>query len=162
MATNVTLTSVFKCPPAAVFAALTDPAVLAEVMAESESLEPVVEVERQSDQVAIRIRRAFEQQWPALVASFIGPRLQIEEERTWRQTAEEAWEGKLSLRSPGLPIEVSARLRLFAAGPAAELEISGEVRCSVPLIGGKVERLAADLVVDGFEHESEVAARHCG
>ena len=161
MATKVTLTSVFKCYAPEVFAALTDPAVLAEVMAESESLDPLVEVHSRSGHVEIHIRRGFEQQWPALVSSFIGERLQIEEERRWQQTSENSWEGVLQLRSPGLPIEVTANLRLFDTGAGSELEISGLVRCSVPLIGGKVERLAADLVEDAFHHESEVAARHC-
>ena len=161
MATKVTLTSVFKCPASAVFGALTDTAVLAEVMAESESLDPVVEVNSRSGHVEIHIRRGFEQQWPALVSSFIGKRLQIEEERRWQQTGDNSWEGVLQLRSPGLPIEVTANLRLYEASAGSELAISGLVRCSVPLIGGKVEQLAADLVKDAFEHESEVAARHC-
>ena len=161
MATKVTLTSRFPAGAESALAALSNEAVLDEVMRESESLDPVVEVRRQPGHVEIHIKRSFSEDWPALVASFIGDRLQIEEERRWQQTGPGQWSGHLKLHTPGLPVELTAALELSDIETGSELTIDGLLRCSVPFIGGKVEQMAADLVADGFRLEAEVAARHC-
>lgn len=161
MAVPVTLNSGFYPHSAAeVFEKLLDPAVLDRVMLESGSLEAQVQVSRTAGHATIHITRSFEQDWPALVSALVGKRLSIEEQRVWQQASADSYNGTLQLRGVGLPIEMTATMSL---GPDADgvtmLRIDGQVKASVPLIGGAVAGLAAEQISKGIAHESAVISQ---
>ena len=159
MATAIKLESHFAADVSTAFSRLTSLDVLAQVMTETESLDPQVEVEVRDDGARVLIRRSFEADWPALVASFIGPRLTIVETRTWLQAANGDYRGELALEVPGLPIAMTADMTLTADASGCQLTIDGKVNCSVPFIGGSVEALAAEQITSAIETEVEIVSR---
>ena len=158
MATELSVTTDFGQSPAAVLAKLADERVLARVMSESESLDPAIEISTQEDRAEIRISRGFEQDWPGLVATFIGKRLLIEEVRIWQRVAADDWQGTLHMRAPGQPVELQATMSLLGQAGGSRLSVNGKVRCTVPFIGGAVEQMARGIIVDAINHEFAVVA----
>jgi uncharacterized protein YndB with AHSA1/START domain len=68
-------------------------------------------------------------------------------------------EAVLTVRTPGKPTEIEGRLSLTADGSSTVETFEGEVRAKVPLIGGRLESVMADLFKAGMdkEHSAGVA-----
>lgn len=68
-------------------------------------------------------------------------------------------EATLTVRTPGKPTEIDGRLSLAADGAGTVETFEGEVRAKVPLIGGRLESVMADLFKAGMdkEHSAGVA-----
>jgi len=70
-----------------------------------------------------------------------------------------AWHGDTAdfrVETPGKPTSIKGTLRLDAAGTGSTLTYDLEVKASVPLVGGKLEKLVAELTDAGFTKEHEV------
>lgn len=72
------------------------------------------------------------------------------------------WSGdtaSLAIETPGKPTSLSGSATLSSSGSTTTLRYDLDVKASVPLIGGKLEKLVADLTVEGFgkEHAAGVA-----
>lgn len=57
------------------------------------------------------------------------------------------------VETPGKPTSLSGTATLASLGDSTTLRYDLEVKASVPLIGGKLEKLVADLTVEGFGKE---------
>jgi hypothetical protein len=58
-----------------------------------------------------------------------------------------------TVETPGKPTSLSGTASLSSSGSATRLRYDLDVKASVPLVGGKLEKLVADLTVDGFGKE---------
>lgn len=66
------------------------------------------------------------------------------------------WSGdkaSFSVDTPGKPTSLNGSATLSSSGSTTTLRYDLEVKASVPLIGGKLEKLVADLTVEGFGKE---------
>lgn len=66
------------------------------------------------------------------------------------------WDGNtaaFTIETPGKPTSMSGTASLLSSGSSTKLRYDLDVKASVPLIGGKLEKLVADLTVDGFGKE---------
>ena len=66
------------------------------------------------------------------------------------------WTGATStfeVETPGKPTRITGSAAVTTRGTGSVLSYDLEVRASVPLIGGKLERLVADLTIEGFDNE---------
>lgn len=76
---------------------------------------------------------------------------------TTRAIQTEEWtdptEATLTVETPGKPAELSGRLTLTESGTSTVETFEGEARAKVPLIGGKLESLLADLFTKGMDKE---------
>ena len=57
------------------------------------------------------------------------------------------------VETPGKPTSLSGTASLTGSGSSTTLRYDLDVKASVPLIGGKLEKLVADLTVEGFGKE---------
>jgi hypothetical protein len=57
------------------------------------------------------------------------------------------------VETPGKPTSLSGTASLSSNGASTTLRYELDVKASVPLIGGKLEKLVADLTVEGFGKE---------
>lgn len=64
--------------------------------------------------------------------------------------------GDYEVATPGKPTSISGSVAVTAAGVGAQVVYDLEVKASVPLIGGKLEKLVCDLTGEGFEKEHAV------
>lgn len=75
--------------------------------------------------------------------------------KTLRWTGDDA---SFVVETPGKPTSLSGTATISSAGSSTKLRYDLEVKASVPLIGGKLEKLVADLTVEGFGKEQAAGA----
>ncbi len=139
---------------------MTDPDFLAELMAASGSLRPVVDVAQTGNQTTVTIQREFEGQWPSLVAPLIGETLVISEVRTWQSpTAEGEIAGTLEMHVKGQPVSMNGSIRVSPTPSGCTARINGEIRARLPFIGGMVENIVLEQLKHGVALEAEVLAQ---
>lgn len=77
--------------------------------------------------------------------------VQVEEWSTARQAT-------ISIETPGKPTSITGTLVLEESGDVTAETMRAQVKVKVPLIGGRLERLMADLVAAGMDKEHAVGA----
>ena len=81
---------------------------------------------------------------------------------TTRAVQTEEWDspsgGSISIETPGKPTSIAGTLALTESGGRTTETLEVEVKVKVPLIGGKLESLMADLVAEGMDKEQVAGA----
>jgi carbon monoxide dehydrogenase subunit G len=96
---------------------------------------------------------------PAFAAKILGETQQLEQEEHWNLAA---GTGRIVTRPKNAPVSISADVRMVDAGGATRLEMSWEVKAKVPLIGGRIESLAADEIRARMPRDAELSNRLVG
>ena len=91
---------------------------------------------------------------PSAVRSILSGDLVVEREERWRGHESV---GKATIG--GVPAEIRSGSRLAARGDGAELVTQAEVKVSIPLIGGKIEKVVAEQVTKLLAAEAEYAEK---
>ena len=89
-----------------------------------------------------------------MVRSILSGDLVVEREERWHDHEST---GKATIN--GVPAEIRSRGRLMAAGEGSEFVVSAEVKVSIPLIGGKIEKVVAEQVTKLLAAEAEYAEK---
>lgn len=141
-----TISVTYPVSPEVLLRALTDRAFHeAKIQALGALRSEVLSDGRQGDEFVIRIRRSVRNtaQVPALLKKLVPDVSTLEHEDRFNV---KAGKGHLALRIEGLPVQLSCELTAIAQGDGTELRHDWDIRCSLPIVGGAVERfLAADL-----------------
>lgn len=99
----------------------------------------------EGDEFVIRIRRSVRNtaQVPGLLKKLVPAISTLEHEDRWNA---KTGKGQVTLRIEGLPVQLSCEITAIARGGSTELSHDWDIRCSLPMVGGAVERfVAADL-----------------
>ncbi len=154
VAMDISTRAEFAAPPARAYAMLTDEAYLTEVCEASKAKSYSVEV----DGDTTRSRRVLEA--PAAAARFTGPDMEVVEEIAWGPAeADGSRRGRLTITVPGQPVNMNGTANLTAAGEGSLLEVSGDLKVNVPLLGKKLEQSAAPAVLAAVDVHQEVGNR---
>jgi hypothetical protein len=140
----------FAAEPDAVAAMLVDEEFLRQWCEETKSSDVSVTVSGGSGGTprTARTSRAFPTDaFPSFVRSFVGDSLVIEQTDTWEPAGDGSWNGTSDVSTVGAP----ARLRATA-------RLDGEVKASVPLVGGKVEQIMHERVLAALRVQERLAA----
>lgn len=148
---QVTHTATYDAPLSLVHAMLLDPAFRRFAAARSGVLEVDVTVEERGTGHVVTIDQLQPTQGvPAFAKKFAG--------ESTRAVQVEEWESpsrcRLSVDTPGRPTEVRGSYALSEADGRTTQVFTGEVKASVPLIGGKLEKLIGDLFTQGRDVEA--------
>ncbi len=92
---------------------------------------------------------------PSFARKFAGETTRAIQTEEWSS----ATEATLVVTTPGKPTEIRGRLTLSAEGSSTVEVFEGEVKAKVPLIGGKLESVMAELFKAGMdkEHDAGIA-----
>jgi hypothetical protein len=96
---------------------------------------------------------------PAFAAKILGETQQIEQDEDWDLAA---GKGRIVTRPRNAPVAIQAEARMVEAGSATRLEMDWEVKAKVPLIGGKIENLAAGEIRARMPRDAELSNRLVG
>jgi hypothetical protein len=133
----------YDAAPDAVFAMLCDEEFQARRCVATGALEHDVTVEEYDDGgVVVTAHRTMPtDQVPDFVRTFVGATLVVSEIQDW-QAADAAGgrEGTLVLEIKGAPVRMTGTLRLTAEGAGTVENIDCDLKASVPLVGGKIEK----------------------
>ncbi len=152
--------------PAAVFTMMTDTAFQERVCRATGALDHDVSIEEFDDGSAtITTRRTMPtDRVPDFVRTFVGQTLVVEEIDDWGPPGPDgAREGTIVVEIKGAPVRLAGSLALRPAGGGSVHSVDGDVKASVPLVGGKIEKaiepaLQAAIAVQQREGRAWLAA----
>lgn len=157
MATHIEHTWTLPADPQTVFAMLCDEKYQQATGAASGATKVTVTVESSGDGAAIRTVRTFPtDQAPSAMKAFVGDSLDIAIEQDWNAAdADGSRSGSTTMSVLGKPLNFDGTCSLSADGAGTTVRISGDLRCTLPLIGGRVEQGVAPGIVEGFGVEEQ-------
>jgi hypothetical protein len=141
----------FAATPTEVYAMLTDKRFLEEVCVASESISFHVSVANSTTTTSRTLHA------PESAARFTGPQLTVNEEVVWAQPSPDGSRtGTVTMTVLGQPVTFKGGLRLSSGGRGSVVDVRGEVKVAIPLLGRKLEQAAAPAVTAGYETQQEV------
>jgi Protein of unknown function (DUF2505) len=157
----------YDAAPNDVFAMLTDAAFQERKCAATGALESEVEIERFADGGAtIRTRRTMPtEQVPDFARTFVGRTLDIVQVDDFgAPDGEGRRDGTVVVEIKGAPVRFAGSLALGPSTPGTLQALDGDIKASVPLVGGRLERalepaLQAAIRVEQREGTAWLAAR---
>lgn len=94
---------------------------------------------------------------PDIARTFVGPTLTIAEVQVWGPPAADGTRtGELQVQIKGAPMTLKGSVRLSPTAAGSVQEIDGELKVSVPLIGGKLEKAASDPLMFAARTETDL------
>lgn len=149
MATSLRKELRYDASPDAVAAMLADVAFREEVLARQHVLRGSVTVE--GDTVVIeQVQSAAD--LPSFARKFVGDEIIIVQTERWgTKTAAD-----LHLTIPGKPGDITGDLSLTPTGSGTVEAVDLSVKVSIPLVGGKIEKLVADMIEKALAKEHQV------
>jgi hypothetical protein len=95
---------------------------------------------------------------PDFAKSMVGDTLKVTERQDWGPAgADGGRHGTVSMVVSGAPVALKGTLSLAPGGPGSVEQVDADLKASVPLIGGKIEKAAAPPVEDAIAIEQRVA-----
>lgn len=89
---------------------------------------------------------------PSFAKKFVGDTIHIQQREEWSS----ATDAKLDVSIPGKPGHLKGTITLRADGDGTVETVSGDLKVSIPLLGGKIEVLIAELLEHALQAEHRV------
>ena len=135
---------------------LADPEFREDVCTEIHSTGVRVEIDRIGNSMNVLVvHRQDTDDIPSFAKKLVGDEIVIEQHETW-QTPTRA---DLEITIPGKPGHLKGSIVLEQDGDGTVETLEGDLKVSVPLIGGKIESLVAGLMISAMEAEERVGLR---
>ncbi len=156
MKLNAQLT--YPAPPDRVFAMLLDPAFQARVCRATGALEHTVDVQEDGGSAVITTSRRFPtDDFPSLVKKFVGATVMVTRTDRWGPAETDgARRGSAVVEIGGAPVRFTGALTMVATGEGTVQDFLGELKASVPLVGGKIEHAAEPPIRAAITTEQDV------
>ena len=95
---------------------------------------------------------------PGFARKFAGETTRAIQTEEWGSTTD----ATIRIETPGKPTSITGTLTLRPDGEGTVETMEAEIKVRVPLIGGRLEILMADLVAQGMDHEHEAGVDWLG
>ena len=159
VATTLTYEQEFPADPTTVMAMLRDPAYVQEKGERTGSHDITVDVAEMADGgVVITCTRSMPANVPSYAAPFVGDTITITETQTWSAPAADGSTSAAVTVEFNSPLAYSGTITLSPGGAGALALNEGSFKASVPFVGGKVERVAAEMTEKYLAKETKVGA----
>jgi uncharacterized protein DUF2505 len=97
-------------------------------------------------------------QFPDFVKSMVGARLKITEVDRWEAAqADGTRTGTITVSIDGAPIKFTGALHLEPTTAGARATIAGDLKASIPFLGGRIEQAAAPAITAAVRAEQRTA-----
>ena len=144
----------FAAPPDEVYAMMTDQRYLEEVCVASDSISYHVSAAGSTTQTS-RTMPA-----PESAARFTGPQLTVNDEIVWGDPSSDgSRSGTVTMTVLGQPVTFKGGIRLSPGGRGSVVDVRGDLKVAIPLLGRKLEEAAAPAVMAGYRTQQEVGDR---
>ena len=136
-----------------VAAMLADPKFREEVCEQQHVLRAMVSVDADEDGMEVTIDQVQAANGlPSFAKKFVGDEINIVQTETWSS----ATEGQIRMTIPGKPGEMKGSTRLSESGGVTTHSVDLDIKVGIPLVGGKIEGLIADLLLKALKVENRV------
>ncbi len=155
--TAFTFDQEFAADPADVLAMLQDPEYVRLKAERTGGRDVEVGVETADGALVVICQRVLPADVPSYARSFVGESITVTERQVWGDADEAAVATATVTVDFHAPVAYAGRIDLTATSGGSAARNSGQFRASVPLIGGKVERLVAEQTERYLTKELQVA-----
>lgn len=149
MSTKLSKQLTYDAPAEAVTAMLDDPAFREAVLERQRVLRGSVDID--GDVARIEQVRSGDD-IPSFARKFVGDEIVIVQTETWTSPTS----ARIDLAIPGKPGEAVGTLTLVESGGTTTETVELAVSVRIPLVGGKIETMIAELVEHALDKEHEV------
>lgn len=151
----------YAATPEDVFTMLADPAFQAAKVEATHPLSHTESVTPKGEQTEIVTSRVISTDgFPDFAKSMIGPKLRVTETIVWsRASADGSRTGTIAIAIGDAPVRMDGTMRLGPGGSGTRVDIDGDLRAKIPLVGGRVEKAAESPILTAIEREQEVGTR---
>ncbi len=155
---QVTAQIPYPAAPAAVFAMLTDEKFLRQVCEATGAVKYEVEVQTNGLSASVSTRRELPtDQIPDFIQRFVGQTLTVLRVDLWQAAAPDgSRQGTITVEIVGAPVRMTGTLSLRPDGEGTVEDVDGDLKASVPLIGGKIEKAAEPAVRSSLRKEEQL------
>ena len=144
----------FAAAPAEVYAMMTDQRYLEEVCVASDSISFNVSAAGSTTQTSRTLPA------PESAARFTGPQLTVNDEVVWGNLSPDgSRSGTVTMTVLGQPVNFMGEIRLSPGGRGSVVDVRGDLKVAVPLLGRKLEEAAAPAVMAAYRTQQEVGDR---
>ena len=144
----------FAAQPTDVYAMMTDQKYLDEVCVASGSLSYHTSVAGSTTKTSRTLPA------PDSAARFTGPQLTVKEDVVWGgPSSDGSRDAAVTMTVLGQPVKFRGKLRLSPGGRGSVVDVTGELKVAIPILGKKLEESAAPAVMAGYETQQEVGDR---
>lgn len=153
----------YEASPDAVAAMLADPAFVADKCARTGAIDHTVDVDGEASGpfTVTTARTMATDDFPDVAKKLVGDTIVIHEVDTWEAAAADgSRRGTITLRIKGAPLVLNGILALRADGAGTAQTVDGDLKASVPLIGGKLEKAAEPAVRSAMRKEHEAGREY--
>ena len=158
MSTSVTYTQFFAAEPTTVWEMLAHEEYVHHKGMRSGSMEVSAEVDDRGHEIVIISRRTLPAKVPGFMKRFVGEEIVLNETQVWgAATANGSRDGEFVIDFGGQPMAFSGRLSLRPSEGGTEVTTMGQVKASIPLVGGKAEAIAKEWTIKYLKTEEQVA-----
>jgi hypothetical protein len=97
---------------------------------------------------------------PESAARFTGPQLTVNDEIVWGDLSSDgSRSGTVTMTVLGQPVTFRGGIRLSPGGRGSVVDVRGDLKVAIPLLGRKLEEAAAPAVMAGYRTQQEVGDR---
>ena len=108
------------------------------------AIESSASVDRSDSGSVISLTRRLASDLPDIARKFIGNEIVVTEIQNWSpQNSDGSAIAKMQVTFQGAPVRVDAQIKLFADAGGTTLELSGNVKASIPIFGAMAESAVA-------------------
>lgn len=155
----------YPASPELVFAMLVDRSFQERVCEATGALRHDVQIQQESGTAVITTRRELPtHDIPDYARSFVGPTLEVLRVDRWEvPDADGNRDGRVTVEIKGAPIRLNGSLSLRADNVGGTKQVvAGDLKASIPLLGGKMEKAAEPALMSAIRKEQEVGLQHLG
>lgn len=124
--------------------------------AASRALGYTVAIDRRGDRTVIATTRTMSTKgFPDTARSIVGNELTINETQDWGPPDPDgSYTAKLTADITGVPMTMTGRVKVEPTDTGSRQVLEADLKANIPLIGGKIEKLAMPVVEAGFDVEA--------
>lgn len=113
----------------------------------------VVEQEAGDGTLTLKVDRTMAANLPSVAKKVLGDTSRLVQTENW-DTSGDVKTATITIEAPGKPVSISGEFKLEPVGDAqCDYTASFEVKASVPLVGGKIEKIVAGETKDSLVKE---------
>jgi len=158
MATKISGDLRFSASPEQVYAMVTNPEYVQEKNERTGGEEVKVQVDdRGAEGASIEVSRVLPAEIPSFAKKFVGEQIQTVQKDEWAPVnSDGSYQGTLNVDFGKTPMSIKGNFAIRPEGDGAVLEVRGEAKASVPLVGGKLENVAVEQFQRAVRKEQEI------
>jgi hypothetical protein len=147
----------YDASPEQVRAMLADPGFREQVCEAMHAIRHDVSIDPDGDKMKVKVDQTQPAKGiPSFAKKFVGDQIQIVQHESWNGSGGAA----LEVEIPGKPGRMVGDISLKGDGSSTTETVAGEIKVSIPMLGGKLESLIGDLLRSALRTEERVGRKY--